>query len=175
MIAAIVSRAYWRSRTRYLVKCAVLLAAIIAGGATFERYCYIGRDPQDVLSTGYRWFFVMRRHAASAAGEYVAFKVDARALPYFKPGEIFVKRIACMFPCHVEESETSLSLNGEPEPPINPLVVAKLGRSVKDFQSSRDLRPGEMFVLGSNPRSFDSRYWGELTQDQVVGLAHPIF
>lgn len=31
------------------------------------------------------------------------------------------------------------------------------------------VQPGEIFVLGTEPRSFDSRYWGVIHEDQVDG------
>ncbi|WP_420213511.1 signal peptidase I (plasmid) [Burkholderia aenigmatica] len=35
--------------------------------------------------------------------------------------------------------------------------------------------PGELFVLGTEPRSFDSRYWGPIRDDQVDGTLSVLF
>lgn len=173
--SAAMTPAFWRSRRRYLAKCAVILAVILIGGSVFKRYCFIGLDPQTVTSTGYRWYLVFRHSMPTSAGQYVAFHVDARVEPRFHVGEVFLKRISCMYPCHVEETVDRLALNGTSVPPLNLEVVAKLGHRPEDYVSTRDLLPGQMFVTGSYPRSFDSRYWGDVSATQVIGRAYPLY
>jgi type IV secretory pathway protease TraF len=50
-----------------------------------------------------------------------------------------------------------------------------LGRDLPVWQGCRWLRPGELFVLGDTPDSFDSRYFGAVPRDAVTAPAVPIW
>ena len=46
-----------------------------------------------------------------------------------------------------------------------------LGRDLPKWHGCYRLRPGEWFLLGSNPDSFDSRYFGPVSRDAVAARA----
>jgi type IV secretory pathway protease TraF len=51
-----------------------------------------------------------------------------------------------------------------------------MGRPLHAWSACRRLRPGELFLLSTtNPASFDSRYFGPVRADAVLGVAHPIW
>ncbi|WP_244107637.1 MULTISPECIES: signal peptidase I [Burkholderia] len=43
------------------------------------------------------------------------------------------------------------------------------------FDREFTILPGQIFVLGTEPRSFDSRYWGPIKDDQVDGTLSVLF
>lgn len=45
------------------------------------------------------------------------------------------------------------------------------GRPLPTWQGCRTLRAGQVFLVADHPASFDSRYFGLLPQEQVVGRA----
>ena len=47
-------------------------------------------------------------------------------------------------------------------------------RALPQWQGCRILRPGEFFLLSRTPASFDSRYFGPVAAQYVVGCARPI-
>src|SRR5690606_8428551 len=50
------------------------------------------------------------------------------------------------------------------------------GRALPDWQSCRRLVGDELFLLSSsNPASFDSRYFGPVSADAVIGRAQPLW
>jgi conjugative transfer signal peptidase TraF len=50
------------------------------------------------------------------------------------------------------------------------------GRSLASWSDCRPLVAGELFLLSrSNAASFDSRYFGPITQDAVIGKATPLW
>lgn len=63
-----------------------------------------------------------------------------------------------------EASEHGLLLAGE-----------KLGQPASKFYGKATLKEDEYWFLGTSPRSFDSRYWGAVTRDQIIGRAYPLF
>ncbi|RME61056.1 S26 family signal peptidase, partial [Candidatus Parcubacteria bacterium] len=58
---------------------------------------------------------------------------------------------------------------------LNPATAEKLGKSVESFERSFVVSDGHLFVLGTQSRSFDGRYWGELPANQVEGKAYAIW
>ena len=43
------------------------------------------------------------------------------------------------------------------------------------FVRETDLGKDQYFMLGQSPRSFDSRYWGTISETQILGRAYPLF
>jgi conjugative transfer signal peptidase TraF len=64
---------------------------------------------------------------------------------------------------------------------IDGVVVARRmrwdrqGRALPTYQTCRRLVGDELFLLSSNPESFDSRYFGPLSVDAVIGRAQPLW
>lgn len=50
-----------------------------------------------------------------------------------------------------------------------------LGRSLPTWRGCRTLRAGEIFLLAEGPASFDSRYFGPLGQQHIIGRAFLIW
>jgi conjugative transfer signal peptidase TraF len=63
---------------------------------------------------------------------------------------------------------------------IDGVVVARRmrrdrqGRALPTWQACRRLVGDELFLLSSNPESFDSRYFGPVSVDAVIGRAQPL-
>ncbi len=60
-----------------------------------------------------------------------------------------------------------------------PVAVAlradRMGRPLRTWRACRRLRAGELFLLSvAHPASFDSRYFGPIRVDDVLGVAHPL-
>jgi conjugal transfer pilin signal peptidase TrbI len=51
----------------------------------------------------------------------------------------------------------------------------KLGQSVSVFVGKAVLGRDEFWFLGTSADSFDSRYWGSVTKDKIVGRAYGLF
>lgn len=64
---------------------------------------------------------------------------------------------------------------------IDEVVVARRlrwdrqGRALPTWQACRRLADDELFLLSSNPESFDSRYFGPISVDAVIGRAQPLW
>ena len=50
-----------------------------------------------------------------------------------------------------------------------------LGRAMPSWRGCRQLGSGELFLLGSDRDSFDSRYFGPVAEARVVGRAVPLW
>ena len=53
-------------------------------------------------------------------------------------------------------------------------VAKQLGQTQESFVGWDVLEPEYYWVLGDSAHSFDSRYWGALRAEQIIGRAYPI-
>jgi conjugative transfer signal peptidase TraF len=84
-----------------------------------------------------------------------------------------LKTVAAMAPQRVCALDSQVRIDG--------VVVARRmkwdrqGRALPNWQACRRLIGDELFLLSSNPASFDSRYFGPVSADAVIGRAQPLW
>lgn len=84
-----------------------------------------------------------------------------------------LKTVAAMAPQRVCALDSQVRIDG--------VVVARRmrwdrqGRALPTWQACRRLIGDELFLLSSNPASFDSRYFGPVSADAVIGRAQPLW
>lgn len=107
-------------------------------------------------------------------GEQVVFKTDSRHFPRFALGTRFLKEVRCLPGEEVDiDSSCHVQCTGQDGPvyqaELEPEVVQLLHRSCEDFAVKRRIPPGHYFVVGTYPHSWDSRYWGLVKPEEVIG------
>jgi signal peptidase I len=113
---------------------------------------------------------------APAHGEVVVFRSPT------DPGQDFLKRVVALAGQRVEIRDKELAVDGRPTPaawahfrdprvyPDTPFLDLAYRR--RDQLSPLTVPPGAVFVLGDNrDQSWDSRYWGPIPRDRLVGPA----
>lgn len=77
----------------------------------------------------------------------------------------------------VEFNSHGVAVNGRPLSNSAPLQFDAQGRPLEHWRFSRfKVRQGETWVISSyNPRSFDSRYFGPITNGQIRHHLIPLF
>lgn len=55
------------------------------------------------------------------------------------------------------------------------LGIDQGARPLPVWQGCHQLQHGQVFVLGTHPESFDSRYFGPIDREQIAGAAIPLF
>tara|TARA_B100000378_G_scaffold276786_1_gene275500 strand:+ start:1862 stop:2437 length:576 start_codon:yes stop_codon:yes gene_type:complete len=84
-----------------------------------------------------------------------------------------LKRVGAIAPQHVCIAGGTVRIDGEPVATV--LRTDALGRPLPSWQPCRQLIGGELFLLSvTNPASFDSRYFGPVSRESVIGMAQPI-
>jgi conjugal transfer pilin signal peptidase TrbI len=114
-------------------------------------------------------------------GDLIVFRTDNRTAPYYEPGSRFVKIVRGLPGDRVAIDAAGRVLISGPEgyrfeTALEPQVVALLAqrkpvREVGDFAADYVVPPESYFAMGTLPDSYDSRYWGLVQLDQVVGKA----
>lgn len=107
-------------------------------------------------------------------GDQVVFKTDLRHFPRFPVGTRFLKSVQCLPGEEVNiDSACHVRCTG-PDGPVYDAnlesgVLQILGRSCNESAARYKIPPGNYFVVGTYPHSYDSRYWGLVKPEQVVG------
>lgn len=160
---------------RYGVKVsAIFLAMVVAGSYFIDRY-RIGVDSQvEKCLPGYTFFLVDTWDKNLVRDRIYSF--GARGMMPFFPDGTRIAKVLRGVPGDTVgiDQESVIRINGSEIGRGLPLA-AQLERKEASFHGSTTLPEGRYWFMGVNPVSFDSRYWGAVHQEQIVGRAYPLF
>lgn len=108
-------------------------------------------------------------------GEYIVARMPLTGMTVgARPGDRIVKKVAAVQGDTVRVHGTELYINGQH---VNRLWLAKSipGKAPGDFDREITLQEGELFLMGTTQESFDSRYWGAIKREAIIGSAVPLF
>lgn len=114
-----------------------------------------------------------------APGDLVLVRLPPEAMSlasqrgYLPANVPLLKNVAAMAPQRVCVQSSQVRIDGV-------LVARRLrwdrqGRALPTWQACRRLVGDELFLLSSNPASFDSRYFGPISVDAVIGQAQALW
>lgn len=114
-----------------------------------------------------------------APGDLVLVRLPPEAMSlasqrgYLPANVPLLKTVAAMAPQRVCVQSSQVRIDGV-------LVARRLrwdrqGRALPTWQACRRLVGDELFLLSSNPASFDSRYFGPISVDAVIGRAQALW
>ena len=141
-----------------------------------ERY-RIAFDVAEVKCLPQRLFLVDLQDRDVSRGDYVAFR-SGQMEPYFPNGTLIVKILAGVPGDRATVDENGASVAGVDWGPLHYLKprarLAEEGRTPEDYHRSETIAPGTYWVMAPLPGSYDSRYWGAINEEQIVGRVYPI-
>jgi conjugal transfer pilin signal peptidase TrbI len=160
--------------TRFLARALPTLAVVLALGAYLGVRFGIGIDDQaQRCLPPYRVFLIDREDREMLRGGLVAFRALGLA-PHFPDGTVVVKEVAALPGDRVEITPAALHVNGAVR--AGGLALARtLGRTPEAFARTVTVPAEHLFVLGRTGDSFDSRYWGPLPQERLLGRAYALY
>jgi conjugal transfer pilin signal peptidase TrbI len=150
----------------------LVLHALIAW---FSNRFLIGHDAQSVLCLKgqNRWYLIDRDAKPQGTGDLLAFRSDDRMAPEIPNGTLVVKRIEAVSGDAIAIEHRRLVIQGigfeTPFPHRGRLKERALPEGTVLV-----LPEDAYWVMGDHPKSFDSRYFGAIAADQVVGVAHAL-
>lgn len=114
-----------------------------------------------------------------ARGDLIWFHPDIDAIQAssnqkvpFKWEHLFVKFVAGVPGDTVEVGPKGVFVNGAYWGELD--LLPKLKRDAASYYRKEVVPPGRYFVMGSAPNSFDSRYWGPVEQERIIGRAEAL-
>lgn len=154
---------------RFLVKMAIVGVLVVAPLLYVADRYRLGVDYQDVTCLPGRHYLIDRYDREPIRGEIYAFRSKAIP-PYYKEGTLMTKILIALPGDQVRIENDKVYVNGKVV--AQGFVHAKtLGKTSKDFWGKGTLKENEYWFIGTNPRSFDSRYWGSIGWERVQGRA----
>jgi len=151
-----------------------ILAIVVIGHGLTQRYS-IGIDDQKelCLEGDHRWYLIDRWERSFAENDLMAFEGDTRVEPFFQKAQTFIKRVKGLPGQTVDQKGDAIRVDqadiGRGFPLLN-----HLGVSNAIGESPFRLQPMTYWVMGDQPKSFDSRYWGVVYQQQIIGKAYAL-
>lgn len=110
-----------------------------------------------------------------AQNDYIAVRLDPEQLPDYvtRTDQVWIKRVVAKEPgtvMQVRRDGVFFELDGERWRHGTALEGAeRLGRSEAEFVRDETLGDGDMFLMGDLPLSYDARYFGAVSEENVVG------
>lgn len=156
--------------------CLVATLAIVGSVHAAQARWKIAVDQsQEACLDPYRWFLVSMGHVTPEPGQIVTFKTDGIAL--YRDGTLFTKKVLAGPGALVQVGHSSVTVDGHVLPFTDRALttLAEAGAALDHTVREYRLGDGQMFVIGTNPLSYDSRYYGPVAISQVIGSARPLW
>ncbi len=163
-------------RLRFWVFGPLLLTLVIAAGFAFQSRWRIGIDPQATLCLSDRVYLVDTKDVRPERGAVFVFLSEG-AEPVYENGTKLAKRMTGMPGDRIE-------ITDDLEMRVNGVKIAQGFWHLRDadtalirerFTGSRVLSEDEFWMTGESPKSFDSRYFGPVRRDRIMGRAYGLF
>lgn len=149
---------------------AVTASAVYAAGTRWS----IAIDSQENLCLPpYRIWIIDKKNTTPVQGEVFAFSAQGLA-PVFEDGTTIVKVVEGMPGDQVNVTIESTSINGRTVGE-GLQVATDLGVDPSRYVREGNVPDDRYWFFGRTLDSFDSRYWGSVAKQQIVGKAYPIW
>ncbi len=160
--------------SRFALK--ALAALVIIGGTlgyAHARYT-IGMDSQKIRCLDpYRVFVIDRWNLEPENGILMAFRSN-ELKPFYPDGTVVVKQIRGMPGDTIKVTTDATYINGGQISHGTAKLAEKLPRPAESYEREFTLADGEYFFMGWHEQSYDSRYWGVVRGNQLLGVAKPL-
>jgi conjugal transfer pilin signal peptidase TrbI len=137
----------------------------------------IGIPMQDITCLPYKAMLLHQVKPSSIArGEFITFQPQQDRMTARFNGQFITKMVGAVAGDTISVSHGALYINNKEfsKLDIAEKAAVALHTEVDKFDRTEVVPPGYLFMVGTMPRSFDSRYWGFLPISEVVGTAYPI-
>jgi conjugal transfer pilin signal peptidase TrbI len=174
-----ITRAAATRRVRVLALCLALIAGVLGAAAVFHTRYWIGVDGEPgehCLRDSV--FLVDSKERRIGRGDYVAF-LSRGMTPFYIDGTRVLKRVVGVAGDHILVDGQGVWVNGSFSGALLHVQpggrLAGMGRVPGEFVRDEQVPAERWWVMGTSPRSFDSRYWGYISNDQIIGRARPLW
>lgn len=157
----------------FAAKIAFSLAVFALIALLLQRYTFGFDSQEDRCLPDHFFYMIDKSDTHMQRGNLYAFQ-SRNVAPLFEDGDRMLKKLVAL-------PGDSVAITSEQEVIVNGEVIAQglelaeiIGRSAADFVGSGVLGPNQYWFAGETPTSFDSRYWGVVTHEQIIGRAYPL-
>ncbi len=158
-----------------------LVALLIVGGPLylFQARWRIGIDATEGASClPHTVFLIDLKDTDVSRGDFVAFRSLAMA-PFYPDGTTVIKIAAGVPGDAIQVSDGRVTVNGHDWGALTHVQKGgrlwRQGRREVDYARKETVPERHWWMLATHERSYDSRYWGYITDTQVIGRAYAIW
>lgn len=164
------------SWVNFSIKAAVVFTVMALAGMAFASRFLIVGDPQKVRCIpGYTVYLVDKKDTELERGQIYMF-LSKDLSPIYEEGTKMLKFLRAVPGDEIEIKENDqIFINGEVSAWGLSLAQEKLGQPSSNFYGKTRLKNDQYWFLGISPQSFDSRYWGAVKRENIIGRAYPLF
>lgn len=157
---------------RFLAKVLILVSAILLLFSWVEGRFRVGIDSQVIRCfPDHKFFLVDMKDLRPVRDRIIAYRAKGLQ-PYFVDGTMMGKTIKGLPGDHLVINEAGVFINEVQVAEGFPLAE-RLSRPISEFFKDEVIPEGKYFLMAPAPESYDGRYWGYISQSQIVGKATP--
>ena len=150
-------------------------AIVVSSFAWFYSNFSIAWDRQTMRCLDVRFLLVDKRDQRPERDAIVTY-ISRQAAPIIKNGTVVGKYLRGMPGDTVEiRPDETILINGVEVAKGMPHLAGIAQADKAKFFGRRVLSNNEYWVMGTEPMSFDSRYWGPIHREQILGKAYALF
>ncbi len=153
----------------------IFIAGFFSGIAFASQYSLVF-DPQSVRCIPEYRFYIVDRKDTTLVRDQLYMFLSKDLSPIYPEGTKMLKYLRGFPGDTISISAADqIFINGEPKEYGLLLAQTKLGQPAAHFRGDMTLAENQYWFLASSPRSFDSRYWGAVKGERIMGRAYAIF
>lgn len=151
-----------------------IILACVAIYSFFNRYS-IGLDPQQVKCIpGISFYLIDKKDKSVVKGETYAFYAKGLE-PIYPDDTKMVKFVRGVAGDTVSITNNQVIHINNEDYGFGFWLSERLGKTPEDFIGKGTIPAEQYWMMGTSDLSFDSRYWGTIHEDQIIGRAYPLF
>lgn len=160
------------------LKCLAIAAVVFGSAHVFQKHWKIAFDGSEhPCLEPHRVFLVEMGEVTPTAGDIVTFRTSG--IPLFEDETLFTKKVLGVPGDEVSVTAFGVVVNGVTlqftDQALNRLTEASVPLMPMQFVRDYVLGPDEYFMYGTNPRSYDSRYYGPIQASQFIGASRALW
>lgn len=137
-------------------------------------FSFIGINMTD--SVDFRVYYITKETINISHDKYILFRANIVPHdPFFKKGEILVKRVGCLEYERLHIKNGWYYCNDTKLLKYEPIYSVKYKKNIVPIYYDTIVPKGKIFVVGDHSRSYDSRFWGFIDEKDIIGNANPLF
>jgi len=166
------NKPFWQLNRREQIVLIVVLAFGLLGGWLPQRLSVVTSE-----SVGHRIFFLSPALTKMRTGDYLVFRHpedQAYARKSLTNNDRMIKKVGCA-PGEFLRVSADRQFTCNERPLGMALEVDSKGNPLPRFVFNGPVPSGQLFMTGTDPRSFDSRYFGFISENEIIFRAVPIW
>lgn len=146
----------------------IVLGIIAHGVYLFKQNYHLGISLTPSLP--HTLFFVNKKDKKFTKDDYIVFSYPGQTIYAYKNGEAFVKVAKC-FPNDILTTTKDLTYFCNDKKIGQAYLQDSKGNKLPHFVYNGTIPHNNYFVIGTHPKSWDSKYWGFVSSDEIMGKA----